>query len=72
MCKFYVHSELCEHLLSKTCNVNYKSKGAIFYLVGITKFTNLSGNQVSLVLLHINSVYVILKKKGLNEKDFNK
>lgn len=25
-------SELCERLLSKTCNVNYKIKGAIFTL----------------------------------------
>lgn len=35
------------------------------YLVSVTKFTNLSGNQVSLVLLHINSVNVVLKKKEI-------
>lgn len=31
--------------------------------MSITKFTNLSGNQVPLVLLHINSVNIILKDK---------
>lgn len=34
------------------------------YLVSVTKFTNLSGNQVPLVLLHVNSVYVILRKNN--------
>lgn len=33
-----------------------------FYLVSVTKFTNLSGNQVPLVLLHVNSVNIILKR----------
>lgn len=31
--------------------------------MSVTKFTNLSGNQVPLVLFHINSVNIILKKK---------
>lgn len=56
-------SELCKHLLSKTCNVNYKIQRSYFYLVSVTKFTNFSGNQVSLVLFHVNSINVILKKK---------
>jgi len=42
------------------------------YLVSISKFTNFSGNQVSLVVLHINSVKVVLKKgeKNQTNEDF--
>lgn len=40
-----------------------KFKGEKFYLMSVTKFTNLSGNQVPLVFLHINSVNIILEKK---------
>lgn len=40
-----------------------KFKREKFYLMSVTKFTNLSGNQVPLVLFHINSVNIILKKK---------
>lgn len=33
------------------------------YLVGVSKFTNFSGNEVPLVVLHINGVKVVLKSK---------
>lgn len=39
------------------------------YLVSVTKFTNLSGNQVSLVFLHVDGVNVILLEK--EERKFN-
>lgn len=30
------------------------------YLVGVTEFTNLAGNEVSLVILHVNGIQVLL------------
>lgn len=47
----------------KPVMLTIKFKREKFYLMSITKFTNLSGNQVPLVLLHINSVNIILKEK---------
>lgn len=56
--------------------LSLKEQRRHFYLVSVTEFTNLSGDQVSLVLLHVYGVYVILntkkapfKKKGQARHD---
>lgn len=41
-----------------------RTKETFFYLVSVAEFTNLSGDQVSLVLLHVDGVYVILQTKN--------
>lgn len=63
--------ELREKQQSKTWYVNYEIKKPL-YLVSVAKFTNLSGNQVSLVLFNVNGVNIILQREKNMLKEINK
>lgn len=39
-----------------------RSRKGVCYLVCVSEFANLSGNQVSLVILQLHGIYIILGK----------
>ncbi len=42
-----------------------KKKKVVCYLVCVSEFANLSGNQVSLVIFQLHGIYIILEEKHL-------
>lgn len=46
-----------------------RSSSLIRYLVSVAEFTDLSGNQVSLVVLHLHGIDILLGRKERRQKN---